>query len=613
MKQRLVSALVAIVFVACMGLLAGCGGSSLGATKNLPPQGVMFVSKQSPLVVSLLTGLNQLWNQPAAGAAIKSFLNKQNLDYKKDLEPWLGEEITLAITDLDFDHNLQNGVQPGYLLVATTKDGAVSREFLQTWLSQKLITGTELSFIPYKGTEIISPQVEDINSLGDSLESSGMNSGVNLGAGTVASTVVGDRFVLIANHPQVLRQAINNAQAIALSLTEAADYQATLGKLDQPRLGLSFVNLPALSAWLGKHGELAQEPPFSSLAIALSQKDGGLMATTALKTAPKTSLETSLISPDSTPSVGVASPTENRIPTFHFPSPLDNYLPSTSGLVVSGHNLGEFLEQILTPPDKTQETGETLLVTQLENLLSRLDSQLHLNLGTDLLPWVTGDYALSWLPPGDGGGAKALAKVKSKAESKAESKVSFREDAAMTGNWLFVAEKSDPLAKEAIAHLDQLALESGFSITPLKIAEQPVTLWTQLQSQKTAQGLQSVDTLVRGVHTTVQQTLDDTQKDYEIFASSIAAMGAALGVGSQPLPTATGFQAALAPFADPNQGYIYLDWLTVRPLLEAQFPLLRLIEVPLSPLLEKLETMSFTSYGSSEGITTSELFLKLQS
>ncbi len=600
MKQRLISALVAIVLVGCMGLLAGCGGSSFGSAKNLNPQGVMFISKQSPLMVSLLTGIDQLWNQSASGAAIKSFLNKQNLDYKKDLEPWLGEEITLAITDLDFDHNLDNGIQPGYLLVATTKDGAVSRSFLQTWLSQKLITGTELNFSPYKGTEIISPQVEEIPGFRDSLESSGVNSGVD----TVASTVVGDRFVLIANHPQVLRQAINNAQAIELNLAQAADYQETLSKLDQPRLGLGFVNLPALSAWLGKHGELAQEPPFSSLAIALSQKDGGLMATTAMKTAPKTAPKTSLTSADAVHG--------SEIPTFHFPSPLDNYLPSNSGLVISGHNLGEFLAQVITPsneilPDQTPDAGETLLATELKNLLSRLDSQLHLNLGTDLLPWVTGDYALGWLPPEDG----ELSKVKAK--SKAESKVSFNEVSGMTGEWLFVAEKSDPAAREAIAHIDQLAMESGFSITPLKIAKQPVTLWTQLQSQKTAQGLQSVDTLVRGVHTTVQQTLDDTQKDYEIFASSIAAMGAALGVGSQPLLTAAGFQTALAPFANPNQGYIYLDWLTARTLLEAQFPLLRLIEVPLSPLLEKLETISFTSYGSSEGITTSELFLKLQS
>lgn len=599
MKQRLVSALVAIVFVGCMGLLTGCGGSSFGAAKNLNPQGVIFISKQSPLMVSF-TGLNQLWNQPASGAAIKSFLGKQNLDYKKDLEPWLGKEITLAITDLDFDHNLQNGVQPGYLLVAATKDGAASRASLQTWLSQKLITGTELNFSSYKGTEIISPQVEDSTSLGDTLESSDVNSDVN----TVASTVVGDQFVLIANHPQVLRQAVNNAQAIDRNLAQAADYQETLGKLDQRRLGIGFVNLPALSAWLGKHGELAQEPPFSSLAIALSQKDAGLMVTTALKTA--------LISSDSIPVVGIDSPEENQLSTFHFPSPLDSYLPSNSGLAISGHNLGEFLAQIITPTDKNltdknQDAGETLLVTELKNLLSNLDSQLHLNLGSDLLPWVTGDYALSWLPPSNG----EVSKVKAK--SKAKSKVSFNEVSGMTGEWLFVAEKSDPGARGAIAHLDQLAMESGFSITPLKIAEQPVTLWTQLQSQKTAQGLQSVDTLVRGVHTTVQKTLDDTQKDYEIFASSIAAMGAALGVGSQPLPTTKGFQAALAPFADPNQGYIYLDWLTARTLLEAQFPLLRLIEVPLSPLLENLETISFTSYGSSEGITTSEVFLKLQS
>lgn len=579
MKQRLVSALVAIALV----LLTACGGNL--PKNSMSSQGVTFISKQSPLVVSFLTSWQQ--NQPQVEKALKIFLGKQNLDYRKDIQPWLGSEITLAVTDLDFDHEASNGVQPGYLLIAATKDEAKSREFLQTWLSQKLIAGSELAFTPYKGTQLIYPQeanaetpVDAVNSMA---ESSPMSS-------EIASTVVGDRFVLIANHPQVLRQAINNAQAVDLSLANSLSYQKTMGSLKQSRLGWGFINLPALTAWLGKHGELTQEPPFASLAIAISAQNQGLVATTALITGDaETSVDGNLES-------SADGQADAQPPDLNTTNLAANYLPASSGLAIAGTDLRNFLAAYETTANISANVSlsasssmstpaePSLLATSLGSILERIDDQLQIDFQQDVLPWLTGDYALSWLPSKDSG-----------ANSEGKS---------LSGDWLFVADRSTPQAQEAIAHLDQLASNQGFSLTPLKLAEQPVTLWTQLQTKTNQQGLKDVDTLVRGVHAQVG--------DYEIFASDIGAMGAALGLGSQPLPTTKKYQEAFAPLDTPNQGYIYLDWLTARPFLESQFPALRFLEVPLEPLLENLETLSFSSYGSKAGITSSKLFFNFQ-
>lgn len=561
MKQRLVSALVAIVLV----LLAGCRGNLFpGMTEAATSQGITFVSKQAPLMVSFQTGWQQ--RQPQVEKAIKVFLDKQNLDYKKDIQPWLGSEITLAITDLDFDHETSNGVQPGYLFIATTKDGDKSREFLQTWLSQQLIAGTELAFAPYKGTQLIYPQVANSGSSADKSVS-------EISGGEISSTVVGDRFVLIANHPQVLRQAINNAQAVDLNLASSSSYKQTMGSLEQSKLGRGFINLPALTAWLGKHGELDQEPPFASLAIALSSQNKGLVATTALVTG----------NPEISPNINLKenadSNPEEQPASLSADSPAINYLPAGSGLTIKGTDLQDFMAQHLGT-----ENNHNLLITWLDNLLEKVESQSQLDFSQDILPWLTGDYALGWLPSQDSG-----------ANSQKNSS---------PGDWIFVTDRSNPQAEAAIARLDKLATDQGFSLTPLKLAQQPVTLWTQLQTQTNSQGLKDVDTLVRGVHTRI--------KDYEIFSSSIPAMGAALGLGSQPLAKDADFQGAIAPLSTPNQGYIYLDWQTARPLLESQFPLLRLLEVPLNPLLENLGTISFTSYGSKAGITSSELFFNFQ-
>jgi len=59
-----------------------------------------------------------------------NLLANTGLDYQRDIQPWLGDEITLAVTTIDIDRDEQNGRQPGSLMALATKTviaAAVSR------------------------------------------------------------------------------------------------------------------------------------------------------------------------------------------------------------------------------------------------------------------------------------------------------------------------------------------------------------------------------------------------------------------------------------------------------------------------------------------------------
>jgi hypothetical protein len=250
-----------------------------GAVAN--PSTAIFVPKQAPVMVSLLVNpdrletFRQLVASPINRRQSRAELNKlegslltnTGLNYQRDVRPWLGDEITLAVTSLDFDRNKENAAQPGYLLAVTTKDAQRARDFLQLFYSKQAATGTqELVFEKYKGVNLIyrRPPTGLKALLGGARQ--------NQNYETWTSAVVGDRFVLFANHPKVLRDAINNVQVESLNLASDGEYQQMLESLAEPRIGLSFVNLPALSAWISNQPIPVQESFKGSetLAFALS-------------------------------------------------------------------------------------------------------------------------------------------------------------------------------------------------------------------------------------------------------------------------------------------------------------------------------------------------------
>ncbi len=332
---------------------------------NATPTAAMFVPKQAPLMVSLLvnpdrfesllTWATPLGDRPATQRELRELkaglLSPVDLAYRGEIQPWLGEEITLAITSLDYDRNPENGAQLGYLFAAEAKNATAGRTFLQLLYAKGAIAGqADLVFEQYQGVNLIYRQGRQ-------------------GGASLASAVVGDRYVLIANHPKVLRDAINNVQVPSLNLAASETYQQALAPITRPRIGVAYVNLLALANGF----ETEPTAPAPAVTLALTLGPQGLIADTAI--------------------TGLASAV-NTQGQLTAPVPALQYLPPKTSFVVAGEDLAAFWTEI------TAGLGPESPVTQfLQGVLGQFSPDL--DLPTQIFPWVTADYGFSLLPNRD--------------------------------------------------------------------------------------------------------------------------------------------------------------------------------------------------------------------
>jgi hypothetical protein len=374
-KPRSFFTLLLIVVVLCLsltgaGLYWALSQSSLDLLKGgatYTPRGAAFVPKQAPALASLLVNPERLESfaqlavnpgrrrrsQAEIEDFIQSLLAKTGLDYGEEIRPWLGEEVTWAITSLDYDRDAGNGAQPGYLLTVHSRDPQRSREFLQLHSAEASLAGE---------ADLVFEQYQGVNLTYQKPRSAVANSAL------LASAVVGD-YVLFANHPQVLRSALTALQAPSLSLEENPSYQQALAQLEQPRVGFLYANFPALSAWLGNRGQSLNPGLDQTLTLEISLRSEGLLINGALS--------------GLTPLAALSTATA---PT---PAPV----PPQAALVLSSRDLNGFWNRVqddLPPASPLQQT--------LAQLLERLDVSLGLDIAETIFPALQGDYQLILLP-----------------------------------------------------------------------------------------------------------------------------------------------------------------------------------------------------------------------
>lgn len=536
------------------------------------PTAAMFVPKQAPVMVSMLVnpdrleGFGQVVTPPGERRRSRKELNQlktsllanTGLDYQRDIQPWLGDEITLAVTNVDIDSDGENGRQPGYLMALATKDAARSREFLQLLFSKRAIAGTDLVYEQYEGVKLIydnsRPQLEKQKALEQSPTKS---------KGKLSGAVVGDRFVLFANHPKVLRDAINNVQAADLNLTSSSQYQQALTRLPPGRIGVTFLNLPRVVEWRG----LEPQQTYESQIIALELKRQGLLAETTLLAAPEKE-----ISPPAQTLAQLVGALQ--------------YIPAATGFSISGSDLSRLentdLNQLWTQVSAGLSGSGYDGISGVNQPLVALQARWGIDLQQDIFSWVKGEYALGLLPHAD----------------------------ETAPDWIFVAEKSDA-AEQGISRLDAIASKQGLNITSLPVGNQKVSAWTVLttapaSSSEPDRASITLKAKVQGVHATVG--------NYEILTTSVEAMDEALKapqIGS--LVNNPKFQASIDAIPRPNEGYVYLDWTASQEILERQMPILKLLEVVGKPFFNNLRSLTISSYSSETGLLKGGVFFRLNS
>ncbi|MEH2179353.1 DUF3352 domain-containing protein [Nostoc sp.] len=507
------------------------------------PSAAIFVSKLSPAMVSLLTNpdrLQVLEREEELSKLKTSLFTKSGIDYKQDIQPWLGDEITLAITTLDIDRDSENGQQPGYLLALATKQPQKSREFVELLFSKRALAGANLAVEQYKGVKLISDNSQPEEDL-------------------LAGAVVGESFVLFANDPKVLKDAINNVQAPDLNLTSSPEYQKATKERLKGGLAIAFLNLPIVAKWQGLE---LPEQLYNSQIISLVLNPQGLLAETTI-------LTSSEIVPPSAP---LSKPVEAL-----------QYVPASAGLAISGSNLSNLGDSDLA---KLWKQATAIIYGSREDVVSRLAKPLAdvqkrwgINLPKDIFSWVQGEYAIALLPDKE----------------------------QTTPHWIFVVEKSEGV-EQGVARLDVIALSNELSINTLNIDKQKISAWTELTTATKKSDVKegasfSIETKVRGLHTTFG--------NYEIFASDLETMNEILTTKDNSIIDNPNFKDSIAAIPLPNQGYIYLDWTKSQNLLERQVPILKLVEVLGKPFFNNLRSLTVSSYGTDTRSLKGGVFFKL--
>ncbi|MEY3402877.1 MAG: hypothetical protein RLZZ86_2493 [Cyanobacteriota bacterium] len=421
---------------------------------NSQPRAAIFVPKFSPAMVSLMVNpdaLQKIAQKRELSQIKNSLLAKSNINYQDDLKPWLNNEITLAVTTLDIDRDPDNGLQTGYLMALATKNPVKSREFLELLFSKRAFAGNNLEIERYKGVKVIYDHLDDHQEYSPSQISNSL-------AGAIVNN-----FVLFANHPQVIKTAINNLQAPDLNLVSSLEYQKASQQIPKNSLAVTFFNLPEISKW--QKLELA-ESTYHSQILSLALNSQGLLAES-------TFLTNSLVPP--------SLPLSQPVPALQ-------YIPESTTLAISGANLSNLGNSDLA---KLWKQGTATIYGSSEDGISRLiqplikiQQNLNLNFSQDIFSWVTREYALALLPNSEN----------------------------TTPNWVFIVEKTPQLAA-GIAHLDNIASSSGFNVISLILNGQKVSAWTQIITTNENNKPINIDTKVKGVHTTLN--------NYEIFTSDL--------------------------------------------------------------------------------------------
>ncbi len=561
MKRR--SFFTVLAAVAAVLLLSGLVGfawlfaqSPLGLLRgsaNPNPQAMIFIPQQAPVMGALMVNADRLEGlqlalvppdqrkaQRAEFEAVRDGLLGGGLRYGRDVQPWLGDEVTLAVTTLDIDRDSANGNQPGYLLSLLTKDTTRSREFLQLFWQQRAVVPEDLVFEQYQGTQIIYGQVQ-----------AGQVQAADAAAPalTLASALVGDRFVLFANSPKVLRDAINNVQAVELNLGNDPDYQRAIAALPANRVGLSYVNLPQLAALSGdtKALDSLTNGAYAHLAIGLGLDRQGLVANTAVVG-------------------GVAQAAQLAKPVAAL-----RYLPKLTPVVLSGVNLAQ------TWTDLGQGLQDYQLAQQLvQQPIAAWGQQLQLDLAQDLFVWVKGSYAFGLLP-----------------------------DAAKA-DWIFVVDKAtNPDYAAGVAKLNAIAKDHQLTVAPVQLGGQTVSAWTQLAATAKSTDKPNLDATAIGAWVELDQAV--------IFASSIEAMQQSLALPQSVRKSLDrSLSQSIAPIDDRNNGYLYVDWRTIKPLLVEKAPIVRIFDLVAQPLAQNLQSVTLSGYGGEGDVHRGVVFLRLR-
>lgn len=401
------------------------------------PVGANIIPQDALFTVSLSTDSNQ-WEKLRSFGSKQSqaaldknlvqwrdrFLAKEGFDFQKDVSPWVGDQVTVAILapqspktaskPVASDGKLAT-VEQSLVMVLPIKD----QNKIQTAFAQPKALKGKWVDREYEGITIKEAEA---------------TSGEKL-----STAVIGERFLVIADNPKATERTIKayknkatlaNNDGFAKNLPEIATYQP---------LAQFYVNVPS-AAQIASTASAKRRLP--AQVLAQLKNNQGLAGTVSLESQGLRLKGVSWLKPNSRRVLAV----ENKATT------MTTRLPASTLMMFSGGNLRRLWADYVLTSQKNP-----LSPVKPEKLRSGFKNLSGLDLDQDLLSWMGGEFAVSVIPH--------------------TPRKDFPQD--VRAALVFMVQASDKRKAEAsFKQLDEsMRTQYQFKIKEDKVGELPVTRW----------------------------------------------------------------------------------------------------------------------------------------
>jgi hypothetical protein len=432
-----------VLTLSCAGLLIGLGSTAYWLlnqgqlfSRDLPV-GATIIPQDALFAISLTTNSKQ-WQQLRHYGTKETqaeldknllklrdrFLTSNGYDFQKDIQPWVGNEVTLAVL-------APQASQPAVKPVSTKPDAASSQQSMVMVLPVKNLEKAKSLLAEPKTLK--QGKWIDRTYKGFTIKQTDGQAGENLSA-----TLLDGRFLVITDNPKATERAIN-AYKNKTSLATIGGFAENMPKIAnyQP-FAQFYVNVPTAA----KIAAAAPNRQLPTQVLAQLQNNQGLAGTINLEPEGIRLKGVSWLNPNSQRVMAV----ENKA------GRMQSLVPAETLMMLSGGNLQRlWRDYVLT------SQGNPLSPITPEQLRGGVKSLTNLDLDRDFLRWMKGEFSLSVIPntPQD------------------SSTADFR------AGLVFMVRASDrTLAEASLKQLDEvMKTQYQFKIQPGSVAGKSVVNW----------------------------------------------------------------------------------------------------------------------------------------
>ncbi len=347
-------------------------------SRDLPP-GTKIIPQEALFAVSLTTDVGQWQKLREFGTKEtqkevdknllqwrERLLNSNGYDFQKDIQPWVGEEVTIAILAPGVDQPVSKPVannpskattdDQSIMMVLPIKKPEAAQEILANLKAPKQGSWSDRT---YQGVKIKESQGE--------------------GTDKFSATVLLGNLLVITDSSQGIEKAIDVYKGKP-SLAQTPGFADNFPKIAtyQP-LAQLYVNLPKAA----KIASVSPKRPLPAQVLAQLQNNQGLAATVSLESEGIRLKSVSWLNPNGQRVLAQ----ENKA------GEMQNRLPGDTLMMLSGVNLQRFWGDYVSTSQ-----GNPLSPIPPEDIRRGVKNYTNLDLERDLLSWMNDEFSLSVVP-----------------------------------------------------------------------------------------------------------------------------------------------------------------------------------------------------------------------